>query len=79
MQFSFRFYFIRMIKRHMLSHNGTPIKDQAIESRKYLNLMTIFKLCIFSQYVLQPKWQTFQQRLQSTKWKYVRRMETFQH
>ena len=54
----------------MTSKKGS-IKNSPLKVENYLNLMIINKLWIFSQYVLQLKWQIFQQRSPLTKQKYV--------
>ena len=62
--FSFHFIFI-LSELFNDEHKKVPLKSFKIKPsqvKKYLNLMIIFKLCIFSRYVLQPKWRIFQQR-----------------
>ena len=62
--FGFHFIFI-LSELFNDEHKMVPLRSLKIRPskvKKYLNLMTIFKLCIFSRYALQPKWRTFQQR-----------------
>ena len=59
----FSFYFVFILSELFNDeHKKVPLKIRPSQVKKYLNLMIIFKLFIFSRYVLQPKWRIFQQR-----------------